>query len=195
MDLARWLGHLKRHWTKLAAAAGFLVGIVGTFVVAPPFEAADEAIWRGMAQFSAAAMVGLVFAAVRFNAPRKRFHWAGVAGVVFVMASVVFVAYQHIVGLRSCIYNGQRVVIGTQYTPHGDSYVRQHDGITCEMLIADHAGAIEELWTRESIVASRSLLGGAYLVTFALFAMAILSVLEAIRLPPSRRRGRQSQGG
>jgi hypothetical protein len=180
-DNKRWLLQLRKGWLPLAQAAVWVGGILGGFLLPPPVgvTAADERTWLRFGQFVTAIVLGLVlFAAWRWHQTRHAPWWAGVALLSLALAGGAFFRYQQLTLAWTGEYVGNKVVVGSVYTPHGQSYVEKNPSLSRNDLIFDFAGKIEEIWTRDSINRRRLLLAATYVACLPLFTICLIAVVQ-----------------
>lgn len=171
---------LKEIWGPLAQAAIWIFGIVGSFILQPPVTA-NQTQWPSLAKFIIAVCVGLLVVPGFLLRKKKHWLWWELAAVVFVAAAIgsIFV-YQHLTDSSTCTYQGQLVVIGKMYTPHGAEYAKENPGISCGDLIDQHVGKVEDVWMKDSIDSARLKLLASYLACMPLFTIGLMSLLQGI---------------
>lgn len=161
-------------------------GIVGSFLLPPPIGVLkdEHKLWLRFAQFVIAILVGLLFITKRKWNKKQHVKWWWIISAAALLLSVIsFTGYQYLLYSWTCNYNKQRIVIGSEYTPQGVYYVKQNpQGITCDELVADFAGKVEEIWTKKSINRSRLILAGTYMSCMPLFTVCLMAVLHAIHV-------------
>jgi hypothetical protein len=173
-------------------------GIIGSFLLPPPVGVLKEEhkLWLRLAQFIIAVLVGLLFILKRkWNKKSQVKWWSVISAAALVLSVACFTGYQYLLYSWTCNYNQQSVVIGTDYTPQGAYYVKQNpQGITCDELVADFAGKVEDIWTKRSINRARLILAGTYISCLPLFTVCLIAVLHAIHVgePRVRRKKRKS---
>jgi hypothetical protein len=180
-----WLHRIRASWASLSQIAVWILGLVGSFLLAPPIALStdDQRTWSSIAKFVVTVLVGLLFVAGRrWNKKKNLRGWSAVATLLLVVAVADFLTYQNFLYSRTCVYNSRRVVTGTVYTPHGIDYVQKHVGISCGDLLEDHVGKAEDVWTVESIGHDRMLLAALYLSCLPLFAACVVAVLQAVAI-------------
>jgi len=179
-----WLQQTRKNWLVLTQGALWLAGILGGFLLPPPVgvSVGDEKIWLRLGQFIVAVVLGLVFfAARRWNKPGHALAWGGVALIFLAVAIAAFFRYQHLTLAWTADYVGEKVVIGSNYTPQGSSYTEKHPKISTEDLIFDFAGKTTDIWTRESINRRRLVLAATYVSCLPLFTVCLIAVVQAIQ--------------
>ncbi|MGH9931671.1 MAG: hypothetical protein ACREA9_20905, partial [Pyrinomonadaceae bacterium] len=83
-------------------------------------------------------------------------------------------------------YSSSRVICGTEFTRRAAEYESSRPGISKERLILDFGGKTTDIWTEASINRARLTLGLSYSAGFGFLALAILSVLQESKRPPSQ---------
>jgi hypothetical protein len=183
-ELQKWLQQSRKSWLVLAQAALWLGAILSGFLLPPPVGvlASDEKIWLRLGQFIVAVVLGLVFfAARRWNQSRHALRWCGVALMFLAIAVAVFFRYQQLTLAWTGIYNQEKIVVGSDYTPQGQSYTQKNPKISLDDLIFDFGGEIENVWTHESISRRRLLLAATFESCLPLFTICLIAVLQAIQ--------------
>ena len=193
-----WLQQTRKNWIVLTQAALWLGGILGGFLLPPPVgvSASDEKIWLRLGQFIVAVVLGLVFfAARRWNQPRHATRWGGVAVFFLAVAVTTFFRYQQLTLNWTAEYVGDKVVIGSVYTPQGSSYRQKNPNISTADLVFDFAGRTEEIWTRESIHRRRLILAATYVSCLPLFTICLIAVVQAIQCGGGKKKRRLPSDG
>lgn len=184
MDSMSNLGSIQKRWSLLARVAGFIVVVVAGFVKVPDVydPAAEFATAKTFAGFIVAVMVGLSFY-FSHNWSRKKdsLKWV-IATVLFLILSITsYLISEKLKDKHTCRLTEGAVIIGTIYTEHGKVYTARHpDRAACETLLMDHGGNAYSVWTPGSISRSRTILIAAYLASFLLAALCILSVTQQV---------------
>jgi hypothetical protein len=194
-----WLRQLRGRWAALTQAAAIVLGTIGTVVLPPPMSIGGEPPWRRLAQFVAAVLLALMFVSARRTRGRGAGLWWWIAAASLVLAVLAAFGYDHLTGAWSCRYDDVRMVIGDEFTPQAREHFRQDSSATCERMIADFAGQVDDVWLPDGIRRRQSILAAAYVGAVALFTICIVAAVEAVarverpgRPTPSRRRPRMS---
>jgi len=176
-----------------------VLGAIGTVVLPPPVSIGEDRPWRRLAQFVAAALLALMFVVARRTSARGPRLWWGIAAGSLVLAVLGAFGYDHLTEAWSCRYDDVRVVIGDELMPQAREHARQDPGATCERMLEDFAGQVDDVWRADGIRQRQSILAAAYVGTVALFTICIVAAVEAVsrverprRAAPSRRRPRPS---
>ncbi len=178
----KWLQQARKSWLVLAQGGLWIGAMVGGFLLPPPIGVlgGDEKIWLRFGQFVIAMVLGLVFfVARRWKLRRHALRWWGGAVVFLAIGVAAFFRYQQLTLAWTSRYLGQRMVVGSVYTPQGLSYTKKNPGISGDDLIFDFAGVTEDIWTRESIDRRRLLLAATYVSCLPLFTLCLISVVQA----------------
>jgi hypothetical protein len=166
--------------------AVWVSGIIGSFLLPPPVGVLkdENKLWLRLAQFVIAVLVGLLFITTRkWNKKKQIKSWWIVSAAALVLSVVSFTGYQYLLYSWTCNYNKQRVVIGTEYTPQGEYYVKKNSqGISCDELVADFAGNVEDIWTKKSINRARLILAGTYISCMPFFIVCLIGMIHAIHV-------------
>jgi hypothetical protein len=158
-----------------------VLGIVGTFVLPPPAASPDEMPWRRLAQFVAAVLIGLMFVAARRWRGRGRARWAWLAGASLMLAVLATFGYDHLTRSWSCWVDDRRVIVGTEYTEQARAHRQRDPGASsCERLIQDFAGRVDDVWIAKDIRRRHSVLAALYVGAVALFTICVVALVEAI---------------
>lgn len=183
MNLSTYLDSLKKRWTLLSQATAFIVVVIAGFVTPP--EVYDPASGfktaKALAVFIVVILAGLSFyLSRRWSRKRDAFKWLISTSLFLSLCVAGYLFSERLKDERTCQYPGEVKVIGTAYTQHGRDYVSQNPGISCEALLMDHGGKAELVWDPNSISNSRIILLAAYLVSFMLAAVCIVSVTQLV---------------
>jgi predicted membrane channel-forming protein YqfA (hemolysin III family) len=183
--LQDWGTKLRKEWAAMSQVAAWFLTLIGGFLLPPAIGLTkeDSDAWRRFGAFILTVTVGLLFlASRRWKTKPFGVKWT-VASVIFLLlAATSFVEYQWLSDERTCLYQGQKVVIGTQYTIQGLHHVQANPGISCVTLFEDFTGKADDIWTTNSINHSRILLGTTYIVALPLFAMCVVALVQAISI-------------
>ena len=161
----------------------FIVGIVGSFVIAPPGGVASggNTTLINFSKFIVAALAGLILILVhKWNQRKHLARWTLLAVCSLVLSVLAYFAYQHFLDTRTCKYFDQLAVIGDTYTQIGQNYLRETPNASCSTLLEDFAGKAEDVWTQDSINRSRYVLGLAYISCIPLFTVCIIAVVQSL---------------
>jgi hypothetical protein len=165
----------------LAAVAGSVV--IG--VLASPPAASDGDVSR-VAPYVVllASLIG--GAAVLLAVQTRRWWW--VPALVFAAMTAGGVGFYEVYRERwTCEYYGSRILVGpdSELTDHARRHKQANPGITCQTLLKDYVGEVEEIWSRDSIERRRSMLRVAHASIPALAALVLLLGSQAVRTSPA----------
>ena len=177
----------QQSWALLAQSTVWISAVLAGFLLPPPVGTLDEGkVWVRFAQFIITILIGIVLLlALRWNRKADVLRWAVSALVCLVLAIGCFFAYQIYAARWTVPYNGQRVVIGGQFSQIGREYQQSNPNLTFEDLVLNYAGKVEKIWTRESLQQRRIILAGMYVLAMPLFTVCMMSLLQAIQCATS----------
>lgn len=190
-----WLRQARKSWLTMSQGALWLGGVLGSFLLPPPVgtQASEEKVWLRLGQFIVAVVLGLVFfVAQRWRASRYALAWWGTSLLFLGIAVGVFFRYQQLTIEWTANYQGEKVVIGSVYTPEGSSYAAEHPGISADKLVEDFTGKTEDIWQRATMDRRRLPLAAAYVSCLPAFTICLIAVVQAIQCTaPKPRRARK----
>jgi hypothetical protein len=181
----------KKQWDVITTVAIWILSVLGTFLLPPPFNAQQLGQYVAGAKigsFFIAIMVGLMLVpALKWKRKTHAIGWWLTAFISFVIGLVVFLTYQHLYEMWTCRYNSQRWVIGSAFTPHGSQFVAENSQrSTCEDWLMSHAGRVEEIWSKWSIVQRCDVLFFTYVFSLFFFTVTIISLVQAVACQKKR---------
>ena len=177
-----------------AESAIWVAGVIVGFLLPPPVGTPEESqVWVRFAQFVITVVIGMVLlAALRWKRKQDVFRWASISMLFLLLGTITFFGYQIFAARWTAPYNTGRVVIGDAYTAYGREYHEEHPNLPIEKLVMDVSGAVEKIWTRESLQQRRLLLAAMYVLAMPLFTVCIMSIVQALHCAvvksPKRRR-------
>ncbi|MDQ3821344.1 MAG: hypothetical protein M3362_27195 [Acidobacteriota bacterium] len=183
MTLSPRLPDIKSRWAVLARGAGFLGLVIGGFIKPPDVydPASSFSTAKAFAIFIIAIFIGLSFYLSRKLSRRKDAGKWAISTVIFLALCIAsYLVSEYLKDKYTCKYANRAVIIGTEYTEHGKDYLSSNPGISCIDLLMDHEGKAYEVWKPETINTSRILLIAAYITSFQVAALCILSVTQLI---------------
>ena len=175
----------------LSSTAGFIVAIVGGFI--EPVGTSDEErrLLQRFAPVAVALLVGIVFlVARRLSSSKFQMLWVAATIINVVLFVTAFFFYTNYVYTRTCEFDNNRMLIGTRYTPHTIKYLEANQGISCARLLDNFAGRPDDIWTAESINESRRFRDRSYFSVITLFALAFLTLGQALAIAAKKKRSR-----
>ena len=182
--LPDWLRETRAVWAVLAQGAVWVGGLVGGFLLPPPvgISGGQDKIWLRFGQFFVAVLLGLVlFAALKWKQRKHAGRWWVVAAVSLLLAVVAFFQYQRLLYVWTGEYDGQQLVVGSEYTSQGRAYVEKNPNLPLTTLLEDFLGRPEDIWTRRSINYRRLMLAGVYVSCLPLFTLSVIAIVQALR--------------
>ena len=175
----------------LFSTAGFIVAIVGGFI--KPIATSDEEsrLLQRFAPVAVALFVGIVFLfARRLTSSKFQTLWVGATVINVTLFVIAFFVYTDYIHTRTCEFDNKRVLIGTRYTPHTMKYLEANQDMSCTKLLDNFAGVPDDIWTAESINESRRFRDLSYFAVITLFALAFLTLGQALAVTAKKKSGR-----
>lgn len=169
---------LSRPWIGLAQIGFCLLALIVS-VYLPPQGGA----WRRFAQVFAAMLVAMMMMLIPvsfWREPRHSRRWAIAATLFGLLGLFAPFGYMKETDDWTCSYAGTKVVVGDELTPDGARYMSQHPDMTCKDVIWNHAGAVDEIWTKASIDRRRNLLDVIRMVMPALAGCFLMAVRQVV---------------
>ena len=177
------LDFLKKQWNLLSEASAWILSTIGGFWRQPSATIPqDSTRLESFGQFFLTLAVGLlVIPANRYRRKKHTRGWVLVALGLIVLIPVVYFVQDWYVTSWTCGYAGERVIVGSNsdLTEHGKKYVADHPNDTCDQIVWDHAGKVEDVWAREAIDSRRRVLAILYIAFLPLMAGGMISVIQA----------------
>jgi hypothetical protein len=183
LDTSKRTLWLSQHWISLVQGGLCVLAVIAGFWLPPPVGAlqSESGAWQRFSQFFAAIALAVMLIPVsRWRAPQHRRGWAIVATLSAILALSTLLLYARKRGDWTCSYDGTRVVVGAELTAHANKYLLQNPGMSCDEIIWQHAGAVEEIWTKASIDARRNVLANIHMLTPALIGCFLLALSQAV---------------
>jgi hypothetical protein len=185
----RFLADARNYWSTIAKTGVFLAAIVGAFALPPPADLSHAGGIRPDAMAKYAMFLVLAFCwlgMLRWNGKVHAPGWAWLGLGCFVVALVVSFAYLEGLRSRTALYDGRRVVVGSEYREAAAAFVRAHPSHSAEELVFDAAGNVGDVWTSDSIAGNVRRILGLYMLLFVSASVSILAVLHSIWLRSPR---------
>ena len=185
------LSALRRHWTRLAQIATWLVAVLATFLMAPPRRApaVDDASWTRLAQFVLVIMLGLMIGTL---ARRRNVHAVcrRASAVLLLLGVAVFFINLRLGDQWPCDYDGRGpMVVGATLSTEALQFKQQNPGAGCSMLLQSFVGNTAQIWSANEIGTRYVTLISLYLANVLCFSLSMVLMLESLGTPaPHRRR-------
>ena len=180
-----FLTELQGYWGTVSKAGVFLAAIVGSFALPPPADLSHAGGIKPEAMAKYAMFLVLAFCwlgMLHWNRKSHSPRWGWIAVACFVVSLAASFAYLDGLRSRTTLYDGQRVVIGSQYRGEAVVYLKLHPSHSPEDLVFDAGGRVGDIWTSDSIAANVRWILGVYMLLFVSASVAILAVLHSIWL-------------
>jgi hypothetical protein len=167
---------MNRLWRYAAVAV-----IAGATIVFWPLTAAlppHDALQGRVASMLVAFVACAVLAAVKGIRSRS---WIAVAIVSATAGVALLIA--HFAAAPACVadYEGRPVIIGRDYAPDAEAYIRDNPGLSPADRLFDAGGVPERVWTADSIRSCRMIVGWAGLAAIPLFAVCAGALVSSSR--------------
>jgi hypothetical protein len=166
-----------------ATLIGFAVAAgIATWMLPIPDVLGDRgasiAAFAAVASMAIVAVVGALARAWTTRARRRR--WLAVAAAAVTLGALAFLAAEDARQVCTATYENRPVLVGTAFTPLGQSYREANPDLPREALIFDAAGNTGLVWTRASIDRCRLRIGGTYFLWVPLLVVSLLAVVQGI---------------
>lgn len=181
--LTDYLSGRRNDWHEFWSFGTVIASLLAGFVQPPPalsYGSDDQLITR-FAQFAVTIFAGLlVTIGMKYRLQRYWLRWILLCAVSLILASALYITYNHITQKYTGPYNYGRVVIGPIDALKNPARDRDEAERDLGKLIMDHSGDVYEIWTEDSINNRRTLLQVLFIATLPLFTASMLSLLQAI---------------
>jgi len=181
--LEKLFGLLRKYWNILAGVAAWILSLVGTFLQ-PPFVTSgpdEQNPWANLARFVVTGLIGLmVIPLLRYRSKGDTDLWRRNAFIALFGGIVAIGLYFYSYDSWTCKCFGQAIVIGSDYTSHGQEYAAKHPNKSCSDLLEDHQCKAEDVWTKDSIRRYYQILGWTYITTIWLLTIFVIACLQAV---------------
>lgn len=172
---------LKKHWKSLLQIALFIGMTVGGLITPP--KSAEPVISTSqmsmLALFLITISAGIFIIIVKLLSKSVHLSVWIIIAVIFLLSAFGSLFYfLHLKSIRTCQFLDQEIAIGSVYTLQGQKNVEKDPNISCNDLLMNFAGRAEHIWTAESINSARLWLAGVYLLTYLLFALCMMSIVQ-----------------
>lgn len=167
----------------IAAGAAALAGIVAAFVPMPGGQDATSTV--SIRLFAAVVSIAIVLLAIVPGVviralTGRRSIWIGAAVVSLVLGATAYVTQNAMQRACTARYDGRVTMIGTAWTPLGESYSKANPGLSNDDLLFDATGVADRLWTRASIDSCRVRIGATYFLWVPWLAACLAALVQAI---------------
>lgn len=179
------IGHLEGSWNTLAKVGMIFATLAATFISPPP-ENLLTATKGGVdplrfAGFLLVVVLGfIVLLMAGWNKKRHYRRWGMLAGATFLMTIVAAFLYMYTLHVKTTMYDGRRVIIGTAHTPAAVAHIKNNPSLGNAQLVMDAAGQIEDVWTIDSIATNVGVVLAIYLMLFVSAGATALCISQAI---------------
>jgi Effector-associated domain 1 len=179
-----------RRWKAISSVAS--VGVASATAAFRPPPIGNTPALIALGALVAALSSGLLYVAMlKYGSPRYLYAWivAALLGTAGALAS--HYTYTALWESHVATYSGQQRVVGDEFTPDGEAWVK-HEGTTDpSQLLFDAGGVAERIWTPASIARVKAKMRLLYYAAFPAVAFSILATLQAVHsASQNRKRGR-----
>jgi hypothetical protein len=175
---------LKDSWAELTQVGVVIMSTIGGFLLPPPagFTGPNDASWPKLAQFVVTVFTAsLIVIGRKLNRKRHSVLWLSVSVSTLIVAMGGLFAYRYLTGIMTCPYYGEIRIVGSELTADAASFLKDQGQMSCETLLKNFTGEVEEVWTRASLVRAELLLGATYISVVPFLAICAIATLQAIR--------------
>jgi len=169
---------MKRFFLTIGQVGTFVLSAFGGFYerIAPPQD--NLKFWTGLASLVAGLVFIVITIAVHSDKARSIILWISIVPAI---AGPISYYEQYL--KRTSRYGSSEVITGAVYTSKGSDYTSKHPEKTKEQIVGDFAGQTAEIWTEDSINASRLVLGSFYISAVGFLAFTVLTAFERAKRP------------
>lgn len=169
------------NWSALFAISGFVLAVVGAFLVPPPF---NENVVLPFSKYLIAILIGLILIPASIYKERTNLTlWVCLTVALLVIGTTDVVAYSRNEDKHTQMYAERRVVTGSNLLPaakvaldrlthHGKVPVSDAD------LIGTAGGKVDTIWPQSEITWNGELLEMQYVIGSVCFGLAIVTLLQ-----------------
>jgi len=175
------LATIKSNWRVLSQTGAWLVGIVSLFVLAPPVEVGSDSAgtFRYFSAFVLAVLIGILSVPLsKLKSRAAASGWAAVAVLLLCAGIGLFFWYQSYRSQWSVKSGGARVVIGSELTADGKTYMEKDKPSSTEQAVFEAGGRPERIWTSLSIHSKAQRLYTIYFCLIILLSMAAVTAIQ-----------------
>ena len=181
---------VSRQWRHLALAGAWLMGLVGSFLVPPPFR--DGLSIVHFSQFMVSALAGLIFLFVsRWNKKTHQWQWWGVSAALLILAFVGYFGDSYLRDQWIIACKKQSLIRGETYTEEAKQYrknFKSREGveISDQELLGDFLCDAEGVWLREEVLSRKYRIAILYVANAAVASLLLLSLTQAMNCATKR---------
>jgi hypothetical protein len=172
---------IKSNWRGLSQTGAWLVGTLSVFVFAPPTEVGSDSAgtFRSLCVFVLASLMGILSISLsKLKSKDAASGWAVVAVLLLCSGISLFFWYQSYRSEWSVDSGRSRVVIGSELTEDGKTYMQTDRPASNEQAVFEAGGKPERIWTAGSIHSKAQRL---YTIYFCLIIALSLAAVTAIQ--------------
>lgn len=180
--------NLKKNWIYASQVATWIISIVSTFVLSPPTgdDYNNKAVFNLSKFLVTFIIVGVFIAIIYFNRTKFLVLWILLATLSLGGGLFLWDSLMSVENKCTCLYNNDRVLIGDTLLNF-----KRDSGKSNEEIMLRGSGHLAKLYTTGSVKSCREKMIYLYLPTTPLFALSIISILQALgiaqqRKPPSK---------
>jgi hypothetical protein len=176
---------IRDRWRAFAAFGAVVVSLVTAAIHPPPVGEARSYVAFG--GFAAAVVSGLTFVAMRrWSRVQDLRAWWITAAVGIVLCLVFNLWYASMWDRFVAIYAGAPRIVGSELTDVGRRWVETRGPSSPDDLLFAAAGQADLMWTPDSIGRNRRNFRLVYYACYPLFALAMLTTLQAVHCSAKR---------
>jgi len=171
-------------WFSLYALSGAVIGILGTFLLPPPYLYSS----LPLAQFLTAILIGLaMIPAILFKKRATLRYWICTTLFIFAASLGCLALYWHDLDHLTLPFETGRVVIGEHMLPEAQKELlreekREGHIVTDSMFIKDSSGLTDSIWPNAELTGNSERLELEYLGAVACFGIVIVCLLQSIAI-------------
>jgi hypothetical protein len=174
---------LQREWTAITTGTTWLFAAVIAGFRAPPVSDGQFGGGGSIPKFLAIVLpvLGLLITYIIAGKGRKASSWWIAGTVSLVLSIAAFVGYNWLGTSWTTLYDGQSIVIGSDFTLHGKAWVEKHpEWVSVAEWVKAHAGRVDEIWTKASINYRCLVISMMYVLSLPCAALAIVCSAQAL---------------
>lgn len=187
--LKEWLKGQKSNWNLLFAAGTWIAAIPLSIVLSPDAVSKTTEYFPWMTRLSVfivAVIVGITFIFASILNKREHVYlWTGISIILLIGSVWAVVRYYNFIDSLTCSCGKQQPVKGFDFKDAELLKKMYPQGVDCSTLcekFKDQSGTVlpNKIWTENSINENRETLILSYFLCIPLFALTIISVVQAI---------------